>query len=336
MATNFHSVSRVAVIGLLVVITGCSDDSGRNTQPGGSSSGGTSNSSSSTSSSSTSSASSSSASSTSSGTMGSPSGFSVNRYTPGDDLGAQIALVSTIQVEYSQNVMAGSFGNNLITVTANSAAVNGTLSFNGGRVLEFTPANLLPPDSLIDVTVSSNIMSVDGQSGTAESWQFMTTGDVYRTSQAVIDQCMDVRDIEMLAAVNALRTAGYTCHTDGIAEVKPPVGKLNYHCLLDLAATGHSEDMVQNQYFSHYDSNGLDPGDRITNVGYDWRAYGENIAAGNPDVTRTMEQWKTSETGHCDALMADYFTEFGLGYDENLQDPQRYRYYWTQNFATPW
>lgn len=42
-------------------------------------------------------------------------------------------------------------------------------------------------------------------------------------------------------------------------------------------ARAHSADMLANNYFAHNALNGCDPGCRLTNAGYPWRSYGENI-----------------------------------------------------------
>jgi uncharacterized protein YkwD len=46
------------------------------------------------------------------------------------------------------------------------------------------------------------------------------------------------------------------------------------------AAQGHSQDMNANNYFSHYDPAGHDPGWRETQAGFPWTDFGESIAAG--------------------------------------------------------
>ena len=57
---------------------------------------------------------------------------------------------------------------------------------------------------------------------------------------------------------------------------------LSYDARLAAAARGHSEDMGLQNYFSHTSLDGRTVSDRITDAGYDWNTYGENIAAGQP------------------------------------------------------
>ena len=49
---------------------------------------------------------------------------------------------------------------------------------------------------------------------------------------------------------------------------------------LAAAATAHSNDMANKNFFSHTGSDGSNPGQRISRAGYNWYTYGENIAAG--------------------------------------------------------
>jgi uncharacterized protein YkwD len=81
--------------------------------------------------------------------------------------------------------------------------------------------------------------------------------------------------------------------------------------------------MNKNNYFSHTGLDGSSPGDRITRVGYNWRAYGENIAKGYTSEQAVMNGWLQSE-GHCKNIMSSNVKEMGVGRDGN---------YWTQVFA---
>ena len=133
--------------------------------------------------------------------------------------------------------------------------------------------------------------------------------------------------VEMLAFVNEFRATGGTCGTESF----PPVGPLALHQLLDLASQLHAEDMAEQGYFDHQSLDGRSPGDRITEVGYPWRAYGENIAAGQPNVERAFIDWVNSP-GHCSNMLNGAFTELGVGYTYNPGD--RFGHYWVQNFGT--
>jgi uncharacterized protein YkwD len=64
-----------------------------------------------------------------------------------------------------------------------------------------------------------------------------------------------------------------------LSNVAPSM-PLAFNLQLMQAARLHSQDMSQRDFFGHVNPDGLDPGDRIDRVGYDWKAYGESLAAG--------------------------------------------------------
>jgi uncharacterized protein YkwD len=102
--------------------------------------------------------------------------------------------------------------------------------------------------------------------------------------------------------------------------------------LLRQAAQAHSEDMLDNNFFSHTGSNGSSHGQRISATGYRAATTGENIAAGRSTADATMNQWMNS-SGHCRNLMSADFTEIGVGHANG--SGARYRDYWTQKFGRP-
>ena len=66
-------------------------------------------------------------------------------------------------------------------------------------------------------------------------------------------------------------------------------------------------------------------GQRITAAGYNWSAYGENVAYGYSSPESVMQGWMTSP-GHKANILNCSFKEIGVG----LAQPG---YYWTQDFA---
>lgn len=57
-----------------------------------------------------------------------------------------------------------------------------------------------------------------------------------------------------------------------------PAQPLTLNSLLNQAAKTHSEDMIINDYFSHYSPDGSSPFDRMRRSGYTYNTAGENIA----------------------------------------------------------
>jgi len=87
-------------------------------------------------------------------------------------------------------------------------------------------------------------------------------------------------------------------------------------------AYGHSKDMENNQYFSHYGLDGTGLKERLGKKNISYVAAGENIAAQYPDAPAAMEGWLNSE-GHREALLNKDYSHIGVGV---------YHFYYTQNF----
>lgn len=103
---------------------------------------------------------------------------------------------------------------------------------------------------------------------------------------------------------------------------------------LNRAAQGHSEDMRDNDYFSHTGLNNSTPWDRSCDACFDLgcgpsTAMAENIAAGNSGAQATFDQWKNSP-GHNANMLDGSFTMIGIG---RATGGGTYGVYWTNVFA---
>ena len=125
----------------------------------------------------------------------------------------------------------------------------------------------------------------------------------------------------MLQLVNDVRKKGCQC---GDTYLKP-VGALTWNDKLEEAAYKHSQDMYQKDYFGHNAPDGSNGGVRIQRAGYNWAAYGENIAQGPRTEKEVVEGWLRSP-GHCKNIMSKSFKEMGVA---------KVGSYWTQAFGTP-
>ena len=76
-------------------------------------------------------------------------------------------------------------------------------------------------------------------------------------------------------------------------------------------ARGHSKDMYRNGYFSHVDSKGEDPFDRMTAAGVEYGAAGENLSIA-PTVARAHEGLMESRD-HRENILRSLFDEVGIG-----------------------
>ncbi|MGH1335924.1 MAG: CAP domain-containing protein [Aureispira sp.] len=141
------------------------------------------------------------------------------------------------------------------------------------------------------------------------------------SEKATLDAPDEVKPATILQLVNEARTTGCTCGNTSY----PPVPALNWNTLLESTAQAHSEDMRAVNTLSHQGSNGSDAGSRLTQAGYIWQTYGENIAEGYTSEAAVVKGWLESE-GHCKNIMKETFTEMGVATSGS---------YWTQVFGTP-
>lgn len=107
-------------------------------------------------------------------------------------------------------------------------------------------------------------------------------------------------------------------------------GALAWNTKLASAASKHSTDMAQNDYFSHDGLDGRDPFERIKDEGYSFSSAAENIAAGQPTPEAVVEGWMSS-SGHRANILNCGLKELGVG----VAHGGSYGVYWTQDFGTP-
>lgn len=131
---------------------------------------------------------------------------------------------------------------------------------------------------------------------------------------------------EMLFAVNTARAQARKCG----GRSMPAVAALSWNEQLQQAAFVHSSNMATYDFFSHTGLDGKEVSQRIRDEGYNWRAVGENISAGAPDVATVMAGWLSSP-GHCANIMSANFAEMGAAVVTN--NSTYYGSYWTQVFA---
>lgn len=97
---------------------------------------------------------------------------------------------------------------------------------------------------------------------------------------------------------------------------------LQWNESLHEVASYHSQDMKEQDYFSHYDPKGNGLKERLAKQNVTYQYAGENIAAQYIDGLAAVEGWLNSK-GHREAILDEKFTELGVGV---------YRFYYTQNF----
>ncbi|MFD5102124.1 sigma-70 family RNA polymerase sigma factor [Streptomyces albidochromogenes] len=104
-------------------------------------------------------------------------------------------------------------------------------------------------------------------------------------------------------------------------------GPVSQNSRLDTAAQRHSADMAARDFFDHTNPDGAGPGERVTDAGYAWSTYGENIAMGQRTPAQVMESWMNS-SGHRANILNCSFKEIGVGMHDASGGP-----WWTQVFG---
>lgn len=80
-------------------------------------------------------------------------------------------------------------------------------------------------------------------------------------------------------------------------------------------AENYGQDMINRNYFSHYNPEGQSPFDRMQNAGISYKAAGENLAI-NTNVTAAEKAFMNSSGHRANILNANY-TEVGVGVRTN-------------------
>jgi uncharacterized protein YkwD len=132
------------------------------------------------------------------------------------------------------------------------------------------------------------------------------------------ENCLDAEEQAFLSQINAYR-----------AQNGRPA--LQASAKLSNAATYHSADMADKNYFSHTLADGTTWSQNMTNFGYTANTYrGENIAAGNSGASGTFTQWKNS-SGHNANMLNSNYKVIGIGRAYNAN--ATYDWYWTTDFG---
>lgn len=109
------------------------------------------------------------------------------------------------------------------------------------------------------------------------------------------------------------------------------LGSLSLSPTLTVAAELHSQDMADNNYFSHYSQDGRSPVDRVQEAGYTYSTVvGENIAGGYVTAASVFEGWRNSP-GHNHTMLYPSFVVIGIGRVYNSSS--HFGWYWTTDFG---
>jgi len=101
---------------------------------------------------------------------------------------------------------------------------------------------------------------------------------------------------------------------------------------LNQAAQTHSEDLANNDRWSHTGSDGSSPQDRMRRAGYPLAEGDEVLAANSIDVVAIVSAW-LSNPRHRGVLLNPDYVDIGAGYAYNAAST--YGHYWAVNVARP-
>ncbi len=92
--------------------------------------------------------------------------------------------------------------------------------------------------------------------------------------------------------------------------------------------------MARSRQVTHRAMDGTTVRERSLQAGYRWRVIGENLAAGQRSLAEVLAQWLASET-HCDNLLDERFTEFGVARAWSPGGGYPQRVYWALVMGKP-
>lgn len=107
-------------------------------------------------------------------------------------------------------------------------------------------------------------------------------------------------------------------------RVKNGLNKLTVDWELSRVARHKSQDMKDNNYFSHTSPVYGSPFEMIKNYGISYKSAGENIAKGQTTPEKVVNAWMNS-SGHRANILNSSYTHIGVGYVKSGN-------YWTQMF----
>lgn len=110
-----------------------------------------------------------------------------------------------------------------------------------------------------------------------------------------------------------------------VQRQKNGLAELSYDWQLSRVARYKSEDMRENNYFSHTSPTYGSPFQMMKSFGISYKSAGENIARGQATPEAVVNAWMNSQ-GHRKNILNPSFTHIGVGY---VSDGK----YWTQMFV---
>lgn len=129
---------------------------------------------------------------------------------------------------------------------------------------------------------------------------------------------LDAEERAFLGLINSYRAAN-------------GLGALQHSRVLSKVANWMSSDMGTSNRFSHTDSLGRDPFQRMDALGYNFNAWkGENIFAGRQSAQEAFDAWRNSPSHNANMLHSEYKV---LGVARAYFPGSTYKWYWSNEFG---
>lgn len=198
--------------------------------------------------------------------------------------------------------------NRILTAVITAAPV---LAFAAGASAATTAHTVVPGDSMWKIAVKyevglSEIIDANTQIANPE---LIYPGQIINVP--LTDSEVRAYETEVIRLVNEIRR-------------KNGLGTLSEDWELSRVARYKSQDMKDNNYFSHTSPVYGSPFDMIKNFGIRYKAAAENIAKGQKTPEAVVNAWMNSSGHRANILNASY-TKIGVGYIKSGN-------YWTQMF----
>jgi len=97
-----------------------------------------------------------------------------------------------------------------------------------------------------------------------------------------------------------------------VQREKYGVSLLKENTKLNASAETKAQDMLKNQYFSHYSLSGIGVGNLVESAGYEYIAIGENLALGNFENDEVLVQAWMDSPGHRENILNAQYQEIGV------------------------
>jgi uncharacterized protein YkwD len=123
----------------------------------------------------------------------------------------------------------------------------------------------------------------------------------------------------MIDTVNKIRQKGCYCGR----RYMQPVSKIEWNDKLYKSAHVQASEMYEHNFFAHFSKDGLNIGERLDKVGYNWMVAGENLGEGQKSFEEVLGDWMISYS-HCTMLMHPKVNEMAVAKVDK---------YWVQHFG---